>query len=476
MHRFLVSAAHKSSGKTSVSVGLAAELSRRGLAVQTFKKGPDYIDPMWHTAATGRACRNLDFNLSTPEQLRLEFARHGASADVCLVEGNKGLYDGLDLQGRNSNAALAQLLDLPVVLVLDARGMTRGIAPLILGYQAFDRSIRIAGVILSRLGGARHESKLRAVIEYYTEVPVLGAVQEDPRLAIVERHLGLMPANEDGAAQERIALLAAAVARQVDFERLLAASVSRTPLAAVPALAPPVRAGVRIPQGLPVVVGIARDRAFGFYYADDLEALERAGAELVFFDTLRDARLPRIDGLVIGGGFPEVFMRELEANAALRGEIRAAIEAGMPAYAECGGLMYLARSLSWRGDTRHMVGAIAGDVVMHEKSVGRGYVRLAPTDAHPWFDRSEERAEVPAHEFHYSSIEGLAADTRFAYHVARGHGTDGKSDGIMVNNLLANYAHLRSAGSCDWAARFVEFVRRRAPVRNAAPTQLSTLH
>jgi len=468
MHRFLVSAAHKSSGKTSVSVGLAAELSRRGLAVQTFKKGPDYIDPMWHTAATGRACRNLDFNLSTPEQLRLEFARHGAGADVCLVEGNKGLYDGLDLQGRNSNAALAQLLDLPVVLVLDARGMTRGIAPLILGYQAFDRSIRIAGVILSRLGGARHEAKLRAVIEYYTDVPVLGAVQEDPRLAIVERHLGLMPANEDGAAQERIALLAAAVARQVDFERLLAASVSRAPLAAVPALALPVRAGVRI--------GIARDRAFGFYYADDLEALERAGAELVFFDTLRDARLPRIDGLVIGGGFPEVFMRELEANAALRGEIRAAIEAGMPAYAECGGLMYLARSLSWRGDTRHMVGAIAGDVVMHEKAVGRGYVRLARTDAHPWFDRGEERVEVPAHEFHYSSIEGLAADTRFAYHVARGHGTDGKSDGIVVNNLLANYAHLRNAGSCDWAARFVEFVRSRAPVRNAAPTQLSTVH
>ena len=468
MHRFLVSAAHKSSGKTSVSVGLAAELSRRGLAVQTFKKGPDYIDPMWHSAATGRACRNLDFNLSTPEQLRLEFARHGASADVCLVEGNKGLYDGLDLQGRNSNAALAHLLDLPVVLVLDARGMTRGIAPLILGYQAFDRSIRIAGVILSRLGGARHEAKLRAVIEYYTDVPVLGAVHEDPRLAIVERHLGLMPASEDTAARERIELLAAAVARQVDIERLLAASVSRSPLAAVPALAPPVRAGVR--------VGIARDRAFGFYYADDLEALERAGAELVFFDTLRDARLPRVDGLVIGGGFPEMFMRELEANVALRGEIRAAIEAGMPAYAECGGLMYLARSLSWRGDTRHMVGAIAGDVVMHEKAVGRGYVKLAPTGAHPWFDRGEERAEVPAHEFHYSSIEGLAADTRFAYRVARGHGTDGKSDGIVVNNLLANYAHLRSAGSCDWAAHFVEFVRRRTPVRAAAPTQLSTVH
>ncbi len=468
MHRFLVSAARKSSGKTTVSIGLAAELSRRGLAVRAYKKGPDYIDPLWLAAATGRSCRNLDFNLSTPAELQLDFARHGALADVCLVEGNKGLYDGLDLEGRNSNAALARLLDLPVVLVLDARGMTRGIAPLILGYQAFDRSIRIAGVILSRLGGSRHEAKLRAVIEHYTEVPVLGAMHEDSRLAIAERHLGLMPANEDGAAQARIALLASAVARQVDLERLLATTASSAPLPIVPTSLPAVRPVVR--------VGIARDRAFGFYYPDDLEALERAGAELVFFDTLRDARLPKVDGLIIGGGFPEMFIRELEANAALRGEILAAIEAGMPAYAECGGLMYLARSLSWRGDTRRMVGAIPGDVVMHERPVGRGYVKLAPTEAHPWQDRGVDQVEIPAHEFHYSSIEGLDPDTRFAYRVARGFGVDGKSDGIVVNNLLAAYSHLRSSGSCDWAARFVAFVRRRAGERDAAPALLSAVH
>ena len=462
MHRFLVSAARKSSGKTTVSIGLAAELSRRGLAVQTFKKGPDYIDPMWLSAATGRPCRNLDFNLSTPDELQLEFARGRAGADVCLIEGNKGLYDGLDLHGRNSNAALAQLLDLPVVLVLDARGMTRGIAPLILGYQAFGPSLRIAGVILSRLGGARHEAKLRAVIEHYTDVPVLGAVQEDPRLAIVERHIGLMPANEDSAARTRIALLAAAVGGQVDLERLLAATTSRSTLPAMPPLSR---------SGRPVVrIGIARDRAFGFYYPDDLEALERAGAELFFFDALRDAHLPRIDGLIIGGGFPEMFMRELEANAGLRGEILAAIEAGMPAYAECGGLMYLARSLSWRGETHRMVGAIAGDVVMHERPVGRGLVRLASTEAHPWRRRGDEAAEVPAHEFHYSSISGLPPDTRFAYRVARGFGTDGKSDGIVVHNLLANYSHLRSAGSYDWAAHFVGFVRERAGRCAAAPT------
>jgi cobyrinic acid a,c-diamide synthase len=468
MHRFLVSAARKSSGKTTVSVGLAAELTRRGLAVQAFKKGPDYIDPMWLAAATGRPCRNLDFNLSTPGELQLEFARHGARADVCLVEGNKGLYDGLDIQGRNSNAALARLLDLPVVLALDARGMTRGIAPLILGYQAFDRSIRIAGVILSRLGGSRHEAKLRAVIEHDTDVPVLGAMHEDPRLAIVERHLGLTPAGEDDVAQTRIAQLAAAVARQVDLERLLAATASSAPLPAAPPLAPPARPSVRI--------GIARDRAFGFYYPDDLEALERAGAELLFFDTLRDARLPAVDGLIIGGGFPEVFMRELEANSALRCEILASIEAGMPAYAECGGLMYLARSLSWHGETRRMVGAIAGDIVMGERPVGRGYVRLAPTEAHPWRNGGGEPAEIPAHEFHYSNIEGLDPHTRFAYRVARGFGVDGNSDGIVVNNLLATYSHLRSVGGYDWAARFVGFVRRCTGRHTAAPARLSTVY
>jgi cobyrinic acid a,c-diamide synthase len=457
MHRFLISAAHKSSGKTTLSIGLAAALSARGLGVQAFKKGPDYIDPMWLTAATGRRCRNLDFNLSSPEQLQIEFARHGARAQVCLVEGNHGLYDGLDLEGADSNAALARLLHLPVVLVLDARGMTRGVAPLILGYQAFDPSLRIAGVILSRVGGARHEAKLRAAIEHYTDVPVLGAVQEDARIGISERHLGLTPANEDSAAGSRIALLAEAVATQIDLARLLALTTSTAPLPAVLPLAAQARRRVRI--------GIARDRAFGFYYADDIEALECAGAELVPFDTLHDARLPAADGLLIGGGFPEMFMRELEANAALRGEILASIGAGMPVYAECGGLMYLARSLSWRGEKRRMVGAIAADVVMHERPVGRGYVRLAPAPDHPWRDGADEPAQIPAHEFHYSSIEGLAPDARFAYRVTRGFGVDGKSDGIVVNNLLASYSHLRSTGGRNWAARFVAFVQRVAGER-----------
>ena len=450
MHRFLVSAAHKSSGKTTLSVGLAAALARRGLGVQTFKKGPDYIDPLWLGLASGRPCRNLDFHVSSREEIAVQFARHGAAAQVCLAEGNKGLYDGLDLEGSNSNAALARLLELPVVLVLDARGMTRGVAPLILGYRAFDPEVRFAGVVLNRLGGSRHEAKLRAVIEHYTDVPVLGALHEEAGIGIRERHLGLIPANEAEAAAQRIAAIAEVIERQVDVARLLEATRTEARLAAPPPARPVAGAEIRI--------GVARDRAFGFYYAGDLEALEQAGARLAFFDTLRDARLPEVDALFIGGGFPECFAAELEANARLRAQIRERIVEGLPVYAECGGLMYLARSMSWQGATHAMVGAIPADVVMRERPTGRGYVVLEQTGAHPW--RIGATPEIRAHEFHYSTLENADSGLTYAYRVKRGHGIDGERDGIVLKNVLASYTHLRAAGGCDWPARFVAFVRR----------------
>ncbi len=231
MNRLLVSAAHKSSGKTMVSLGLCAALVARGHVVQPFKKGPDYIDPMWLARACGRPCFNLDAYLMDDAALGHCFAEGVRGADLALVEGNKGLYDGLALDGSNSNAALAHRLGLPVLLVIDARGMTRGIAPLILGYQAFDRNIRIGGVILNRLGGARHEAKLRAVIEHYTDVPVLGAVVEDPRLALTERHLGLMPCAEVDDAQSRVDAIGRIIAAQVDLDRVRGAGCKRRPLA-----------------------------------------------------------------------------------------------------------------------------------------------------------------------------------------------------------------------------------------------------
>lgn len=453
--RLLVSATHKSSGKTTVSLGLAAALVARGIVVQPFKKGPDFIDPMWLATAAERRCRNLDPYLTGEAEIRAAFLRHSEGADVALVEGNKGLYDGLALDGSNSNAAVAKMLSLPVVLVIDARGMTRGIAPLILGYQAFDRDLRIAGVILNQLGGSRHEAKLRLVIEHYTDVPVLGAVHQDPRLAIAERHLGLIPSNEAGDAARRVAEIAAAIARQVDVDAVLALARSAPRLPSV-AVAPP-------PPPAPdadIRIGVAQDRAFGFYYADDFDALRAAGATLVRFDTLTDAHLPSVDALFIGGGFPELHARELEANVALRGRIRSAIDAGLPVYAECGGLMYLARSLAQDGHAYRMVGAIPADVAMRERPVGRGYVHLEETAAFPWPAAPGASPAVRAHEFHYAALENVAPDVRYAYVVKRGHGIDGERDGIVVGNVLASFAHRRSTAASDWAARFVEFIRR----------------
>lgn len=475
-----------------VSIGLCAALSKRGHEVQPFKKGPDYIDPMWLSQASGHACRNLDLYLMERDDIIATFTRH--SNEVNLVEGNKGLYDGLALDGSNSNAALAKLLDLPVFLVIDARGMTRGIAPLILGYQAFDHDVNIAGVILNNLGGSRHEAKLRSVIEHYTDVPVIGAIHHDERLSIVERHLGLMPSNESHVATAKIKQIGNAIAEQVDLDKLLVLS-QRNPLNV------PHKAHVSaLPCGDKLRIGIARDRAFGFYYADDLDALEAAGAELVSFDALRDEHLPEVDALYIGGGFPETCAAELEANATLRGEIRQAIEKGMPTYAECGGLMYLSRGIEYQGRNYQMVGAIPGDVKMHDKPVGRGYVHLREDDTHPWphskpspkkfspiqiplatlspYASGEsaargakpgEREDQPiifAHEFHYSSLENLPPDTRFAYHVARGHGIDGNRDGLVLHNMLASYTHLRTIGSCYWATRFVAFIRRQREQRH----------
>jgi cobyrinic acid a,c-diamide synthase len=478
MSRLLISAAHKSSGKTTISVGLCAALSDQGLVVQPFKKGPDYIDPMWLGQASARACFNLDPYLMTPEQITACFARHAATADIGIVEGNKGLYDGLALDGSNSNAALAQLLDLPVVLVLDARGMTRGIAPLILGYQAFDSNIRIAGVILNQLGGARHESKLRAVIEHYTDVPVLGAIAHDPRMALVERHLGLMPNHELDDASQRVRAMGELIAQQVDLSRVRQVAQSAAPLVPAPIpqqVLPLANSPAATAPPSPIRIGVARDKAFGFYYPDDLLALEQAGAVIVPVDTLHDTQLPALDGLFIGGGFPEMFMAELQANTTMRSSIRTAIEAGLPVYAECGGLMYLARTLRWKDQVYDMVGAIPADVLMHARPVGRGYVELQATGDAPWSATTDTSpARVRGHEFHYSSLENVALELKFAYRVLRGHGVDGQRDGIVHRNVVASYAHLRNAAGSGWADAFAAFVRAKKVAQKQSAAAVAT--
>ncbi|MCW8891306.1 MAG: hydrogenobyrinic acid a,c-diamide synthase (glutamine-hydrolyzing) [Sedimenticola sp.] len=453
MAYFFISAAHKSSGKTTLSIGLTAALRSRGLSVQTFKKGPDYIDPLWLTAASGRPCMNLDFFTMDKEEIFNEFGRAMKDAEIGVIEGNKGLYDGLDLDGSNSNAALAGQLQAPVFLVIDARGMTRGIAPLILGYQAFDPDVRIAGVILNKVGGSRHEAKLCNVIKHYTDIPVVGSVHNAPALVIDERHLGLMPSNETDLALKKIAQLGEAIAEQVDIDRLLEISADvKTPAYEIPETVNQAYAGLRI--------GYPRDQAFGFYYPGDLEKMRAAGVELVAFDTLHDAALPEIDALFIGGGFPEMSMEALSANQSLRQGILAFIEQGGPAYAECGGLMYLSRRLIWNEKSCDMVGAIPADVRMHERPQGRGYVRLQETASSPWPKLTDDSKTIAAHEFHYSALENIAPGIEYAYRVTRGTGIDGTHDGIVYKNLLASYTHMRDAGGNHWIQRFLAHVKQ----------------
>jgi len=455
MSHFLISAAHKSSGKTTLSIGLCAALAESGSIVQPFKKGPDYIDPMWLSKAAARPCHNLDFYTMRENEIIDTVSQYSKDADISVIEGNKGLYDGLDLDGSNSNAALASLLKAPVILVLDARGMTRGIAPLILGYQAFDDDINIAGVILNQLGGSRHESKLHAVIEHYTDVKVIGSVYKDPALSIDERHLGLMPSNEDDSAGVKIRQIRDIVKDQVDLDLLRSIASEAPPLAEYKA-----QKQQTIHITSPLKIGIVENDAFGFYYPDDLDAIRETGAELISIDTIRDTSLPEIDGLFIGGGFPETRIKQLEANLGIRSQIKQALENGLPCYAECGGLMYLCRQLSWKDNTGEMVGFIPADCVMHKAPQGRGYIKLEETADHPWgpFKPSPESV-IAGHEFHYSALENLDTNVKFAYQVKRGAGINGKADGIVINNTLASYAHLRDTAANHWAQRFIQFVQ-----------------
>jgi cobyrinic acid a,c-diamide synthase len=455
---FYIAAAHKSSGKTSVSVGLAATLAKRGLAVQPFKKGPDYIDPLWLRRAAGRACYNLDFFTMSHTEILATFASRAAAADISLIEGNKGLFDGLDVEGMDSNAALAKMLFAPVVLVIDTTGMTRGIAPMIGGYLDFDRDVDIRGVILNKVGGARHEGKLRAALERYTDTEVLGAIGRDQALEIPERHLGLIPANEAQQADATIARLAAAVSAGVNVDRLIEiAAAGKTPVTPTQSIVKPAK-----PKP-DVRIAIARDAAFGFYYPDDLEAFADAGAELIPFDTLSDPKLPEADGLFIGGGFPETHLPALSANQSLLTDIRQALAGGMPAYAECGGLMYLARNIQWRNEKHDMVGAVPGDIIVDDRPQGRGYVMIEESGKGLWPPAPRglrsSSVGIPAHEFHYARLENLSGDFEYAYRILRGHGIDGQHDGLLVGNLLAGFVHHRNSTADPWVSRFVEFVR-----------------
>ncbi len=467
--RLVLTALRGGSGKTTMTLGLLAAWRQRGRDITPFKKGPDYIDPAWHALAAGRPCYNLDPFLMAREQIRLTVAHHTATADGALIEGNRGLYDGLDIAGTFSTAELAKVLHAPVVLVVDCTMTTRTAAAMVLGCQKFDPDVDLRGVILNQIARPRHEGLLRAAIEQYCGLPVLGAVPRLKCAVFPERHMGLVPPPEHRAACQAIATAQNLVEKYLDLDRLwqMAQAAPPLPLAAgqAPTLSPT--------AGQPVVIGIIRDAAFQFYYPENLEALVAAGARLVAINALQDEILPDIDGLYIGGGFPETNAEALANNRSFRRSLKTAIEAGLPVYAECGGLMYLGSHLIVREQSFPMVGALPFTVLLEKRPQGHGYTVLKVDQPNPYFPLG---SVIRGHEFHYSRI--ISEDhgkLNLVFSLERGHGITGSRDGICYKNVLATYSHIHALGVPTWAPALVaQAGRYRCETRRVTPEGADT--
>jgi cobyrinic acid a,c-diamide synthase len=448
--RLLIAGTHSGVGKTTVTVGLIAALRRRGLSVQPFKVGPDYIDPTYHTLAASRPCRNLDTWMVPPEQVVALFGRAARSADVSLVEGVMGVYDGLGYDDETgSSAEVAKLLRAPVVLVLDASRLARSAGAVALGFRHFDPALPLAGFVVNRAAGASHGGGVAAAVERATGLPCFGWLPREGALQVPERHLGLVPTAEPGRWAEFVAAAGEVVARHLDLDRMLAVVGQ--------AFQPD---GERNPVRLESltykrpVIAVARDEAFSFTYADNLDLLEAAGAAVVFFSPLRDPDLPPGSaGVILSGGFPEVYAERLAANRPLHAALRAAHERGLPLYAECGGLMYLTEAIvDGAGRLHPLVGLLPGTSVMGDR-LTLGY-RLARAAGDSWLLAAG--AEVRGHEFHYSRWQGRPADLPPAYLLLPRDGAgEATPEGARLGSLWASYVHLHFAARPDLAARFV---------------------
>ncbi len=438
--RLIVAGTSGDSGKTLVSLGLARACADRGLGVAPFKKGPDYIDSAWLGAAARRSGRNLDTFLMDEVALG-DVLRRGGDAGLMLVEGNRGLHDGFDAAGSHSTGTLAKRLAAPVLLVLDVTKTTRTAAAIALGCKMLDPEVPFAGVVLNQVGTKRQEGVIRAAIEAETGLPVLGAI---PRLRgddpLPGRHLGLVTAVEHPDADAAIERAAAAVREFVDVDAVLDAARAAAP--------------VEFPDAAPVVPGetvrvaVLRDEALSFYYPENLEALVERGAELRFVSPLRDKRLPEVDALYLGGGFPEVHAAELAANAPLRAAVKRAAEAGVPIYAECGGLMLLARTLRVDGTEHPMCDVLDLDIEHTPKPQGHGYAAGTLEGETPFFPKG---SALRGHEFHYSRVTRRGEGLELALSLTRGHGVEAKRDGAAAGRVWASYTHVHAAGCPAWA-------------------------
>jgi cobyrinic acid a,c-diamide synthase len=440
--RIVIGGVSSGAGKTVLSIGIIKALNDSGLGVAPFKIGPDYIDPMFHKAAIGRSSRNLDgFMMDSPALLG-SFARGCKGVDIAVIEGVMGLFDSHDgVDEKGSTAQVGKFLRAPVILIVDVKKTARSAAALVHGFQTFDPDLKVAGVVLNRVGSPRHEDKVRAAVERLAGIEVLGALPYDPSLHMPERHLGLVPIHE---IEKDMNTFSNFVSEHIDLNRVVEIARSAEAIRV-----PKVRE--RDKKSTAKRVGVAYDDAFRFYYPETLRQISET-ATPVFIDAINDKKLPSVDVLYLGGGFPEVFARQLESNTSLRNDIHDFCSAGNKVYAECGGLMYLGETILTAKKEFEMVGFLPIRTEMQERYVGMGYVINNSLRDNPLCRRGEV---IIGHEFHHSRVK-LNKPVEFAYKTRRGCGIDGKHDGIIKNNVLASYMHVHPLGYERMVSNLVE--------------------
>ncbi len=452
--RILVAGVRGGSGKTLISLGIAAAWRKQGRRVAPFKKGPDYIDAAWLSMAAGQPCRNLDLFLMSPDAAFRSFVGKSAKADVAVIEGNRGLYDGLDAQGSYSTAELAKMLQSPVVLAVDCTKVTRTVAAIVFGCQQLDPQVPLVGVVLNQAASPRHAAVLREAVEDTCGLPVVGVIPRIREHLFPERHLGLVPPEEHGQLSAAIEQAAAVAEEHIDLKAVweLARKAPALELGARPV----VDAGTK-----PEVarIGVFRDAAFQFYYRENLEALAFQGARLIEISPIHDSELPQVDALYIGGGFPETLAPGLAENKPFLKSLRSSIEDGLPVYAECGGTVYLGEKLEYEGKEYSMVGALPVVFAFRRKPQGHGYTMLETVEENPFYKVGEA---LRGHEFHYTYMESSSKELTFAFRVGRGHGFDGDRDGLVHRNVLACYTHIHALGTDSWAPSLVRAAARYA--------------
>lgn len=453
--RIIIAALRGGAGKTTLSVAMTVALRYQGIEVAPFKKGPDYIDAAWLARAASGPAFNLDTYLMGSERVVQSFTRHAAKDGVSIIEGNRGLYDGVNSKGEFSTAELAKLLAAPVILVVDCDKVTRTAAAMVLGCKVLDPAVNIQGVILSRVNGSRHASVIRRSIEELTGLPVYGVVPRLPDLPFVQRHLGLIPPEEYDHVRQALEKAGKIARDYLDISGLLAVARSAHPWK-IGAFPRPAKA--RTSSAGPVTIGMIKDAAFQFYYQENIEALTDRGARVICINALEDKALPSVDALYIGGGFPETQAGRLARNESFRLSVKEAAEKGLPIYAECGGFIYLGESLQIDDQHYPMAGALPVTFSLEKKPQGHGYTTLTVDHENPYFPVG---TTISGHEFHYCRILSQREENTYtAFSVRKGTGINGHREGLCRKNILAGFTHLHALGTPGWAGAIIDRARQ----------------